>query len=423
MSKDAREQFISELQDAISSLNSEKEGLVAKLPQAGEYIEEAIRILKNYVEDFTGIPRICVIGSTGMGKSSLINHIFATPVAKVNPTRSETQNCIGYKYPETDPYVEILDTRGLNEIFSTADAERQLLQDLTDRRPHLVIYVTDAMNRAAVDRELQFLKQLVNECKNIFKRDVGCVIFANRADGITPSGFSFLPPEPWQKPQADEIKQITVKRKNLIGKMEWFEELIEKTEFHTSPKLLPIALQWNPEKIFWNHKSAMQEVFTESSPALLYAFGRTEQLKDQITQNLEWLCEEIVIKFSVLSATVCWNPIPISDAAILCPLQITMLKLLKIIGNKGSLGPWEIFKFVGLGSQAGKLIVNQLLKFFPGIGNALNSATAASITYSIGKMGIAHFVKGWGKDQLETLKDITQFKNDTNEFLKKFNFT
>jgi uncharacterized protein (DUF697 family)/GTP-binding protein EngB required for normal cell division len=420
MANISKDEFIDQLKEAKSSIENAKTEIAANVPGSEKYFDQAREMLEGYINDFTNIPRICIIGSTGMGKSSLINHLFDAPVAKVNAVISETKVSTVYKYPEEEPFLEVVDTRGLNEVFQSLESEKQLISDLTNHRPHLILYVTDANSRAGVDRELLFLKTLLDECKNIFKRDVGCLIFANRVDGISPSGFDKLPVTPWGEVKEGELKHKEIKRKVLCEKLEWFNTILATVGFVERPEVVFTALKWQPEKVFWNKEEAMEKVFSKSSISLLLAFGQVEQLKTEIEKGLEMLCQELVIRFSLISVTVCWNPLPISDALILCPLQIALLKIIKAIGNKGNLSTFEIFKFIGLGSQTGKYCANQLLKLLPVVGQVANMTIAGMMTYGIGQIGIAHFVRGWGVEKMEKLKDFAQFKAEVEEILKRY---
>lgn len=417
-----KELFVTNLKATLQNLEEQKNKLLNKtVPGAVKYIDQASDIISGYISDFDGLPRICVIGSTGVGKSSLINHILDIPVAKTNAVFSETVTTSSYFYPKNDPVVEIIDTRGLNEILEAENTEKQLIQDLTDKRPHLIIYLTSAHNKAGVDREVEFIKYLLATCKINFGREVGCVVFANKADALSPSGFDKLPSSPWQLKNKEDSEVVALKRQNLIDKVEWLDSIIQKIKIEPKPVILPTAIKWTPEKVFWNREEAMKVIFQASTPSLLVAFGNCEVAQDNITERLEAITQEIAVRFAIISATVCWNPFPVSDAVILCPLQTAMIELIKTIGGKGSLGTWEIFKFVGLGSQASKYVANQLLKFLPGLGNVVNSTIAATTTYGIARIAIAHYVHGWGKEKLETLKDFAQFKNDVEEILKKAN--
>lgn len=420
MYKSQRADFVEELKKAKSHLLAEKTGIIKNVPGAANYIDEAAGIIDGYIKDFDGLPRIAFAGATGVGKSSLINLIFDAPIAVTNAVYSETKCSTSYFYPTNDPFVEVIDTRGLNEVFAAVESEKQLIKEILENRPHVVFYVVDATSRAGIDRELQFVEQLTKQCRETFKRDLNVILVMNKCDGITPSGFGNLPDGSWRVDNAADDNKKAVKRENISQKVDWLKKLLaDSTKLMPRPIIIPAALQWHPEKIFWNCDELMSETFRQSSSALLFAFGQSEKVREGLTGRLEELCEELIIRFSIIAATVCWNPLPISDAVILGPLQLTMIKIIKAMGDKGTLSETELMGFIGLYSNLGKILANQVFKFIPVIGHVANSSVASVMTYGIGKIAVAHFIKGYGKEKLEGLKDFAQFKTYVEEIIKK----
>lgn len=409
--------FIEQLNDALKQLREESVGLVGRLPTLKKSFDEAEEIIRGFIKDLEELPRICVVGSTGMGKSTLINHIIDFPIAATDAVFSKTQYAHSYFYPQNEPVCEIVDTRGLNEVFNQVAAEKQLIEELASRRPHLIIFVADAAGRAGLDRELTFLKQLLDHCSGLFRREVGCLIIANRCDGITPAGFASLPEHEWQKTHANDNPRIVEKRKNISEKLALIKKVVADTGFRRAPEVLPAAMMWQPEKKFWNREAVMAEVFSQSPTNVLFAFGQLDQMSANINKTLELIAQEIIIKFSIVSATVCWNPFPVPDAFVLMPLQVAMINAIKAMKMTGDLDAIGIMKIVGLASQAGKMTANAILKILPGVGQAINATIAATVTYGLGKIAIAHYIYGWGPDKLAALADFAQFREEVEKLL------
>lgn len=91
-------------------------------------------------------PRIFLIGRTGVGKSSLINALCGSYVAKVSDTMSCTANAEVYQCMDEDRVLmEILDTRGIAESQSLDDevsAEEALISDINHFSPEVMMLMS-----------------------------------------------------------------------------------------------------------------------------------------------------------------------------------------------------------------------------------------------------------------------------------------
>lgn len=108
-------------------------------------------------------------------------------------------------------------------------------------------------------------------------------------------------------------------------------------------------------------------------------------------------CRAIIHAASASAATIGGGlaNIPGSDAPALLALQTTMIiSLGKVFGRSvmDSMAKSMIADF--LGCTVGKTVANILTGWLPGIGNAVNAATAASITETIGWAAAKEFDKG-----------------------------
>lgn len=102
--------------------------------------------------------------------------------------------------------------------------------------------------------------------------------------------------------------------------------------------------------------------------------------------------------------------IPASDNAVIVPIQIGMIiGLGSVFGlNITEAGAKSIMASAGA-SIAGRTVSQFLVGWIPGIGNAINTATAAGITEAIGWMAVKNFYDRWledkNKGRLEGMKD------------------
>ena len=97
----------------------------------------------------------------------------------------------------------------------------------------------------------------------------------------------------------------------------------------------------------------------------------------------------IIHTAATAAATTAASPIPFSDAALLIPIQVTMITgLYKANGANISRGVVEGFKKAIKVSGVGKSVAGNLLKFIPGVGTiaggTLNAGVAVSFTEALG---------------------------------------
>lgn len=116
--------------------------------------------------------------------------------------------------------------------------------------------------------------------------------------------------------------------------------------------------------------------------------------KVQLTKDQKNKCNAIIHTASVAAGGVGTGlaQIPLSDNAVITPIQIGMITSLGAVFEirvtegvaKGIIGG-------ATASIIGRGAVQLLVGWIPGVGNAINTATAAGVTEAIGWMAVAHF--------------------------------
>ena len=139
-------------------------------------------------------------------------------------------------------------------------------------------------------------------------------------------------------------------------------------------KLIPVVMTWNDE---YNHKE----------PGIIGKYGLTES---QLTK-----CHAIIHAASVAAGGVGTGlaQIPLADTALITPIQLAMITGLGGVfeinvsesAAKGIIGSV-------MAAVVGRYVSQLLAGWIPGVGNALNTATAAGITELIGWVAVKHFV-------------------------------
>lgn len=115
----------------------------------------------------------------------------------------------------------------------------------------------------------------------------------------------------------------------------------------------------------------------------------------------EELSNRMIDAFAAISAAVALTPIPFADAAIITPLQGTMVTLIGYISgrplNRKTLG--EAFASLGVVTAAGfgfRLVARQAVKLVPGAGSAAAAAIALNGTKALGIAAKRYFLTGYG---------------------------
>ena len=130
---------------------------------------------------------------------------------------------------------------------------------------------------------------------------------------------------------------------------------------------------------------------------------------------------KIIHTAAAAAATTAASPIPFSDAALLIPIQITMITgLYKANGANISRGVVDGALRATMASRVGKSLAGNILKFIPGVGTivggTLNAGVAVAFTEALGNEVVS---KLRGSDNADII-DLANVINDViNGFTKK----
>jgi uncharacterized protein (DUF697 family) len=129
--------------------------------------------------------------------------------------------------------------------------------------------------------------------------------------------------------------------------------------------------------------------------------GKRRALAASQKANLKYKKDQahkVVAGAATASAAAGASPIPMSDVAILAPIQIGMIAgITSVFGMELSKGTLSTLVSSAIGvtgvSFAGRAIVSNILKLFPGIGTvaggAISAATASALTVALGEAYIS----------------------------------
>ena len=363
-------------------------------------------------------PRIFLIGRTGVGKSSLINALCGSYVAKVSDTRSCTEHADVYQCKDGDRVLmEILDTRGIAEseaVNSEKTAEEMLIDQINEFSPDVAIFMLNCTHRDDVIEDVEFLKKLATSYSKINNMRLPIVAVVNKSDEMAPSRFK----DPSEYPQSkkDKIHEQVQYYKGIIVKnglkidniiavsslIDWMTpdgmevnvEDIENLPQHDVDNLqMAFDGRYQIEELLDILEEAIQDF--EAQAGLRMA-ARLNDVVKRVAKQLNTI-------FSTISGAVALTPIPVSDIYILLVLQSVLVSLIASLSGRdisldtakefilslgGVVGAGYTFRLI---AQQGSKLINAV---WPGVGSAVSSGIAAAGTAAIGRSAIMYYIDG-----------------------------
>lgn len=306
-------------------------------------------------------PNILICGASGVGKSSVVNELFGEEVAEVGEGKPITKGINEYKDDGLD--VVLYDSEGYEigkeaqskfkeEIVGFID-ERMSTSENLDKQIHLVWYCISAGNKRITDLDIETIKEILDKGVNL------CVLFT-QIDSV----------------DEEELNALIRELKLSLKDTSYFRLSIHKD---VVPK---VYLDWD-KLIEWSVENL------DSA----YQSGFIRALEGELDEKKEQVNKKVVPKYISAAAAVALSPIPMSDAAMLVPIQVTMtmhiLHIYQIDKVKGSMKAIISSTVISnLGKQAAQLLLANLLKLIPGLGTAagamVNTTVASTFTAAMG---------------------------------------
>lgn len=309
-------------------------------------------------------PTLAVCGSTGAGKSSLINALMRADICRVGVTPTTSQHEIHDVSLGGIP-VYLMDTPGLGEADKHAEYATKLLEMLPSI--DLLIWVVGYDNRA-LDMDVRTLTQVRAQypAKPI-------LVLGNAVDrterSFDPKSFN---------PDTGESEA----ERDVGG---WLKYLRQVFVDATPAAVLPCAAGEA-------HDDAPRQynltAVSESIESLLPAALRTRWLEcERVLRDKSAKGDKIVLAAIATAGGIGLVPLPMADMPFIIATQVGMiLALCNLYGRALSRDTAKSLVLTALSAVAGPMIFQTITKFIPGLGSVVGAGVAAGCTFAVGKV-------------------------------------
>ena len=296
-------------------------------------------------------PNILVCGYTGSGKTSLTKTILGdvVPAEAVGEGRPKTMD---YCHYEND-VVSIWDSQGL-ELGETEVAFMEKTREFiksrvtdmdVDKHIHLVWYTIQGPGARVTDCDLALIKEIFPT------KDL--IVVITKSDITRPS-------------QKEALKRVLMENGVSEDRIVFTSD--EEGESIGCKELVDLSLEMLPE--------AYRDAFA-------FAQNINRERKKQAVLEKAGKAKAIIVAATTAAGAAGAVPIPLSDAAVITPIQVTMIaSLAALYGLNGKEITVAAMPFIA--RAVGTMTASSLLKLIPGLGSVVNASVAILLTGAMG---------------------------------------
>ena len=376
----------------------------------------AIQEVKKLIEE-SRPPVIYFVGRSGHGKSSLVNALANKEVVEVGhvaPTTFESK-CYTITFDKAYSTWEIVDSRGLFETTSPnggppQDVVEIIKKDLEKDKPDIFLHVISAPEARNLQNDFKVFKEICEQAEDTLGSVPPSVIILNKIDTLgNPRDW---PPEKSAekgglindllKYMIDDVLKIPAEPIDLNYPIKGYRLNDEKYI-----GIFPVSSLKND---LWNIETLSDFIGTSLPESAQLNYYQAQRRKEQLRK----ICRShITNRFAKIAGVIGTSPVPISDIAVLAPLQLLMIAMIGGFScREFSTETAEEFLTASSTTLAAGVglreVARQLVKLVPGAGMVISGAIAAAGTYAIGRAAEAYFFSG-------EIRKPEEFKNEWEE--------
>jgi len=327
-------------------------------PQVENLFEEKLR------EAFSqlGCFNLAVFGKTGVGKSTLVNAVFGRDVAATGLGSPVTRGLVYYRHP--DGFLGLYDSEGFETGTSGDAIVHGLTQVIGTQRPeteriHAAWYLVRWSDRRFETAQQQFVREIAG---------LGLPVIMVMTQ--VPSRDGVIHPEALEFADYIASLGLPLSPHGRVVLTNALEDPFTRTPVFGLRALLDDTY----------------DVIPEVAESALTAAQMLDMERKKKAVN------RIVMQAVAVAAGIGAAPIPIADAALLVPNQITMISRITAAyglppNRSKALAAAGSVILTGGATMAGKYAVTTLLRFLPGgfvVGSAISATVASALTKAVG---------------------------------------
>lgn len=350
-------------------------------------------------------PVLYLVGRSGHGKSSVLNALSGKHVASVGDIKPETAESIPYTilFEKAFAAWRVIDTRGIFETTNpnggpADDVVRLIVDDLVTQKPDVILHVIAATEARNLAMDFKAFKQMRGAAQKAFGVAPPCVIVLNKVDTLkNPRDW---PPEASPR-KAGLIDQclsymsrdvLGVETKSINGNVP-FKGMSAQDEAYIG--IIPVSAL---EDDLWNIDTLRDFIGVHLPISALLDYTQAIKRKTQLKR----LSHSLTKRFSTIAGTIGSSPIPVSDIAILTPLQLLLIIVIGGLSCRSFEKSTAIEFFSACGINVGaaiglKVAAQQLVKLIPLAGPVISGIIAGGSTYGLGRAAELYFFDGESK--------------------------